>query len=287
MSASTQNQALAALLFLYREVLGCDPGWLDDLVRAKRPQRLPVVLTRAEVARAARAHLTAFAGSWRRCSTARAAPAGMPAAAGEGHRVRAAARSWCATARGTRIASRCCPARSGAAAGAHLERVRALHARDLAAGFGRVQLPDALARKYPNADREWGWQWVFPASKICRDPRFGEPQRGITSTSPCCSARSTRPRGRRTRQAGRAAHVAPLLRDASAGRRATTSAPCRSCSATATSATTMIYTHVLNRGGRGVESPVDHLLAGCPSPVSPPSAGGLTPHNRTMIPINP
>jgi len=60
---------------------------------------------------------------------------------------------------------------------AHLERVRQLHGRDLQAGFGRVQLPNALARKYPNANREWGWQWVFPASKICRDPRFGDPQR--------------------------------------------------------------------------------------------------------------
>lgn len=59
----------------------------------------------------------------------------------------------------------------------HLEQVRHMHERDLAAGFGRVQLPDALARKYQNANREWGWQWVFPASKICRDPRFGEPQR--------------------------------------------------------------------------------------------------------------
>ena len=60
---------------------------------------------------------------------------------------------------------------------AHFERVKRVHARDLAAGFGRVQLPDALARKYVNANRDWGWQWIFPASKICRDPRFGEPQR--------------------------------------------------------------------------------------------------------------
>lgn len=60
---------------------------------------------------------------------------------------------------------------------AHLERVRRVHARDLAAGFGRVQLPDALVRKYVNANRDWGWQWIFPASKICRDSRFGEPWR--------------------------------------------------------------------------------------------------------------
>lgn len=60
---------------------------------------------------------------------------------------------------------------------AHLERVRTIHRRDLAAGFGRVQLPGALARKYPNASREWGWQWVFPAARICRDPSYGEPQR--------------------------------------------------------------------------------------------------------------
>jgi integrase len=60
---------------------------------------------------------------------------------------------------------------------AHLERVRTLHNADLAAGLGRVSLPDALARKYPNANREFGWQWVFPASRICRDPRYGPPQR--------------------------------------------------------------------------------------------------------------
>jgi hypothetical protein len=59
----------------------------------------------------------------------------------------------------------------------HLDRVRTVHQRDLNAGLGRVQLPGALARKYPNADREWSWQWVFPASKICTDPRFGPPQR--------------------------------------------------------------------------------------------------------------
>ena len=59
----------------------------------------------------------------------------------------------------------------------HLDRVRRLHERDVKAGFGRVHLPQALARKYPNADREWGWQWVFPASRLCTDPRFGPPQR--------------------------------------------------------------------------------------------------------------
>ena len=175
-AASTQNQALAAMLFLYKDVLASDPGWLDDVVRAKRPKRLPVVLTQPEV----EALLATLDGvSWimamllygsglrlMECLRLRVKDIDFMRneiliREGKGNKDRV-------TMLATRVRDRLLK---------HLERVGRLHARDLAAGYGRVQLPDALARKYPNADREWGWQWVFPASRICRDPRFGPPQR--------------------------------------------------------------------------------------------------------------
>jgi integron integrase len=154
-SASTQNQALAALLFLYREVLGRDPGWLDGIVRAKRPQRLPVVLTRQEVS----ALLGALSGvNWMMATLLY----------GAGLRLRECLRLRvkdidfsrseivAREGKGNKDRVTMLPASLQEPLAAHLERVRRLHERDLAAGFGRVQLPDALARKYVNADREWG-----------------------------------------------------------------------------------------------------------------------------------
>jgi integron integrase len=175
-SASTQNQALAALLFLYQQVLDCDPGWLDDIVRAKRPQRLPTVLTRDEVA----ALLGALKGiRWimamlrygsglrlKECLRLRVKDidfTGNEIVVREG--------------KGNKDRVTMLPSAVKETLAAHLARVRRLHEGDLRAGLGRVALPDALARKYPNADREWGWQWVFPAARICTDPRFGAPQR--------------------------------------------------------------------------------------------------------------
>lgn len=140
----------------------------------------------------------------------------------------------------------------------HLDRVRRVHERDLAAGFGCVMLPDALARKYANANRDWGWQWVFPASKICRDLRFGVPQRYHIHESVLQKAIHAA-----ARDAGIVKPVGPHT--------------LRRCLATDLLAagydirtvqellghkdvtTMMIYTHVLNRGGRGVVSPADRL----------------------------
>jgi len=175
-SASTQNQALAAVLFLYQQVLGCEPGSLDDIVRAERPERLPVVLTREDVQVLLAAldgvpWITAILlyGSGLRlmeCLRLRVKDIEFSrhellVREGKGNKDRV-----------TMLAAAVVPNLT-----AHLEDVRRLHAADMAAGLGRVLLPDALARKYPNADREWGWQWVFPATTISADPRGGARRR--------------------------------------------------------------------------------------------------------------
>lgn len=186
-ASSTQNQALAAILFLYKDVLdlsavpdtaqaGRDPGWLDEVVRAKRPRRLPVVLTRQEV----HVLLAALDGvSWimatmlygsglrlMECLRLRVKDVDI----GRGEVLVREGKGD--KDRGTMLPTAVVPRLS-----VHLERVRTLHAADVAAGLGRVALPDAVARKYSQADREWGWQWVFPASTLSADPRTGERRR--------------------------------------------------------------------------------------------------------------
>ncbi|MFQ5668615.1 MAG: integron integrase, partial [Candidatus Binatia bacterium] len=162
-AASTQNQALAALLFLYQSVLGCDPGWLDEIVRAKRPERLPVVLTHQEV-QALLATLDGvpwlmamllYGSGLRRMECLRLRVKDIDFTRHE---------IVVREGKGKKDRVTMLPAAVVPRLTAHLGRVRRRHAVDLAAGVGRVALPDALARKYPNADREWGWQWAFPAS---------------------------------------------------------------------------------------------------------------------------
>jgi integron integrase len=143
---------------------------------------------------------------------------------------------------------------------AHLEQVRKHHAADLTAGFGRVMLPDALARKYPHADREWGWQWVFPSSTISTDPRTGErrrhhqresvPQRAIREASRRVGI--ARPVGPHTLRHCFATHLLEAGYDIRTVQELLGHRDVK---------TTMIYTHVLNRGGRGVQSPADRLLS--------------------------
>jgi len=276
-SASTQNQALAAVLFLYQHVLGCDPGWLDDIVRAKRPQRLPVVLTRAEVG----ALLAALKGvRWMMTMLLY----------GSGLRLEECLRLRVKDVEFTRneIVVRegkgkkdrvtMLPGAVKEPLTRHLEHVRQLHNGDLQAGFGRVQLPEALDRKYPNAGREWGWQWVFPASRICRAPEFGAPQRyhiheSVLQKAIHAAARAadiTKPVGPHTMRHCFATHLLAAGYDIRTVQELLGHRDVK----------TTIYTHVLNRGGRGVESPADHLLAGYVSPVSPPPSGGLTPRHE-------
>lgn len=256
-AASTQNQALAALLFLYKDVLECDPGWLDEVVRAKRPQRLPTVLRRDEVT----ALLQAMRGvSWlmamllygaglrlRECLRLRVKDIDFSrnevlVREGKGNKDRV---TMLAVAVKEPLL-------------AHLGRVRRLHEADLKAGFGRVQLPDALRRKYPNADREWGWQWVFPASQICTDPRFGGPQRYHLHESvpqravhaAAYKAAIARPVSPHSLRHSFATHLLEVGDDIRTVQELLGHRDVK---------TTQIYVHVLNRGGQGVQSPADRL----------------------------
>jgi integron integrase len=175
-AASTQNQALSALLFLYKDVLEIDLPWLDGIVRARRPERLPVVLTREEV----RVVLRGLDG----------VPGLMACLLyGAGLRVLECCRIRVQDVdfainqivvrggKGDKDRVTMLPRIAKPALARHLDGARAQHQRDLAAGAGWVELPTALLRKYPNAGREWGWQWVFPATRIYRDRLTGQRRR--------------------------------------------------------------------------------------------------------------
>lgn len=175
-AASTQNQALSALLFLYKEVLKQEIGWLNNVQRAKKPTRLPVVLSRGEV-RKIFAHLH---GTQRLM-------AGLLYGSGlrlmECVRLRvkdidfAYVRIIVRDAKGGKDRITMLPVNLAAPLQRHLQKVKAQHEQDIEDGFGRVHLPFALERKFPNADREWIWQYVFPSSRMTVDPRSGNTQR--------------------------------------------------------------------------------------------------------------
>jgi integron integrase len=254
-SASTQNQALSALLFLYSEVLGHDIGWLDDIVRAKRPARFPVVLTREEV-RAVIARLDGverlmasllYGAGLRLLECCRLRVKDVDFERGE-----VAVRDG----KGARDRVTMLPARLQAPLAAHLARVRAQHEQDLRRGLGSVELPLALARKNPRAPFEWGWQWVFPATRFYREPGSGTRRRHHLHESVLQRA---------VRQAVRRAGIAKpaschTLRHSFATHLLEGGYDIRTIQELLGHrdvATTMIYTHVLNRGGRGVRSPLD------------------------------
>jgi len=169
-AASTQNQALSALLFLYKQVLEQEIGWLEGVERAKKPVRLPVVLSRDEV-RKVFAHLQ---------GTPRLM-AGLLYGSGlrlmEAVRLRvkdvdfAYGRIVVRDGKGAKDRITMLPLNLAAGLQKHLERVKAQHEQDLEEGAGAVHLPHALARKYPNAEREWCWQCVFPSWRLSVDPR--------------------------------------------------------------------------------------------------------------------
>jgi integron integrase len=259
-AAATQNQALNALAFLYLRVLGMAMPKLENLVRAQRPKRLPVVLSREEV----RQLLGELRGTPRLVASFLYG-SGLRLLEGLELRVKdvdlgtgelRVRRGKGAKDRVTPLPRACeQPLRE------HLNRVRALFEQDLRDGFAGVPLPEALARKYPAAPREWGWQWVFPASRRFIDPGDARERRWhlhetAVQRAVKCAVRAagiTKPAGCHTLRHSFATH---LLADGYDIRTVQELLGHRSVQ------TTMVYTHVLNRGGRGVRSPLDVARAG-------------------------
>ncbi|MGH8162990.1 MAG: integron integrase [Rhodanobacteraceae bacterium] len=254
-SASTQNQALSALLFLYREVLMQDLPWMENIRRAKRPERLPVVLSREEVA----ALLAEMSGvTW--------LMAGLLYGAGlrlmECMRLRVQDVDFVRReitvrqGKGGKDRRTMLPAMAVESLQGQLVETRRLHERDLAAGFGEVWLPVALARKYTNAAREWIWQYVFPASVRSTDPRSGVTRRHhLDETVLQRAVKNAVRRARLDKPATchtlRHSFATHLIEDGYDIRTVQELLGHKDVS------TTQIYTHVLNRGGRGVLSPLD------------------------------
>ncbi len=254
-AASTQNQAKSALLFLYREVLEAELPWLDNVERAKAPKRLPVVLTRDEV----QGVLGRLTGThWLIASLLYGAGLRIM----EGLRLRVKDVDFSRKeilvrdGKGSKDRVTMLPAALVAPLAEHLKRVKALHEQDLAAGRGAVFLPYALERKYPGAARDWGWQYVFPSANLSEDPRTGIERRHHLQDQ--AVQRAMR---QAVRDAGVAKPATPhTLRHSFATHLLEGGYDIRTVQELlghADVSTTMIYTHVLNRGGRGVTSPLD------------------------------
>jgi len=254
-AASTQNQAFSALLFLYREVLKKELDGPIDSMRAKRPKRLPTVLTKEETLKV----ISYLSGTHQLMAKL---------LYGSGLRLMECLRL---RVKDLDFAHRAVIVRDGKGAEdrvtvlpdslipllqEHLQRIKALHEQDLAQGHGSAYLPDALARKYPNADKEWSWQYAFPANRLSQDPRSGITRRHHLHESSLQKA---------IRQAAQLAGIEKPVSPHTF----------RHCFAThllesgydirtvqellghKDVKTTMIYTHVLNRGGLAVRSSLD------------------------------
>lgn len=256
-AAATQRQAMCALVFLYEHVLGHDVGEFGDVPRPRRRRKLPVVLSEREVERV----LRLLSGRYRLF-------AGLLYGSGlrlsEGLRLRVKDLDFdlgqivVREGKGGKDRVTVLPDRIEADLRAQTERVRLLHARDLTDGCGAVHLPHALGTKYPNAATELGWQYVFPAPNRSTDPRTGVERRHHLSASAVQKAVR-----KAARKAGLAKPVSPhAFRHSFATHLLARGADIRTVQALLghqSLNTTMIYTHVLNRGGLGVRSPLDGL----------------------------
>ncbi len=257
-AASTQNQALSALLFLYRDVLEVELPWLDGIVRAKRPQRLPVVLTRDEV----RAVLRRLEGAPRLMAYLLYG-AGLRLL--EGCRLRIQDVDFASNqivvrgGKGDKDRMTMLPAVIKPDLARHLESVREQYRRDVECGAGWVELPTALAREYPNAGREWVWHWVFPATRMYVERLTGQRRRHHLHESvlqravkhAVWHAGIAKRAGPHTLRHSFATHLLEEGRDI---RTVQELLGHRDLS------TTMIYTHVLNLGPAAVRSPVDRMF---------------------------
>jgi integron integrase len=254
-SASTQNQAKSALLFLYKQVLGVELPWLDDVTQAQAPKRLPVVLTQHEV----QSVLSRMDGTmWLIASLLY----------GSGLRIMEALRL---RVKDVDFARREIVVRGGKGfkdrmtmlpdaliqpLKNHLLKVKTLHNDDLAAGFGAVFMPAALDKKYPNAGKEWGWQYVFPSVKLSVDPRSH-----VTRRHHADEKTVQRAVKKAVKLAGLVKLATPhTFRHSFATHLLEGGYDIRTVQELlghSDVSTTMIYTHVLNKGGRGVRSPLD------------------------------
>ena len=256
-AASTQNQALSALLFLYREVLEQELPWMDDIVRAKSRERIPVVLTREEV----QAVLDALDGPTRLAALLLYG-AGLRLLEALRLRVKdvdfARNQITVRSGKGGKDRVTMLPEQAVQPLQEHLGRVRTLHLRDLAAGHGEVSLPNALARKYARAGRDWAWQFVFPSKNLSADPDSGVIRRhhvfpdtlGRAVKAAAKAARIVKPVSCHTLRHSFATHLLESGHDIRT---------VQELLGHSDVSTTMIYTHVLSKGGRGVKSPLDRL----------------------------
>lgn len=256
-SASTQNQAASALLFLYREVLGRALGGLTDVVRAKRPRNRPVVLTRHEVATlighldgdVRTVALLLYGGGLRLMEALRLRVKDVDL-----ERREIAVRR----PKSTRDRLTVLPGTAVEAIREKLARDRTQWERDVRRGGGWVELPDAFARKVPSAGREWPWQWLFPATRTYRDEKTGQRRRHHVHQPVIQRAikRAVRDTGipkRATSHTLRHSFATHLLEDGYDIRTIQELLGHKSLR------TTMQYTHVLNQGALGVRSPADRL----------------------------
>lgn len=258
-AASTQNQAKSALLFLYKEVLGAELPWLDKVQQAKAPKRLPVVLSKEEV----RLILKQLDGTHYLI---------VSLLYGTGMRILEALRLrvkdidfsrkeiLIRDGKGFKDRITMVPASLVVPLKTHLQKVKALHEDDLAKGYGAVYMPQALGKKFPYAARDWAWQYVFPSGRLSVDPRSDDQAIRRHHIQDQAIQRAVR---QAVVDAGITKQATPhTFRHSFATHLLESGYDIRTVQELlghSDVATTMIYTHVLNKGGHGVDSPLDSI----------------------------
>ena len=260
-AASTQNQAMNALVFLYKHVLKQPLSGEINADRARKQSRIPVVLTRKETARV----IVLTSGVYELI---------VKLLYGSGLRITECLRLrvqdmdlemkalTVRNGKGDKDRITTFPEKLVQPLKEHLIRVKVVHGQDLEEGYGQVYLPHALARKYPHADKDWRWQYVFPAGHRSTDPRSGQTRRHHLDPSPINKAiakvvRQTGISKRVSAHTFRHSFATHLLQ------RGTDIRTIQALLGHTDISTTMIYTHILQQGGHGVMSPLDDLAIGC------------------------